>query len=63
MFADSEKVSPDLVGKDTFFDDIADRLGVGERAAVIVVGDIPEGVEAEDEWELPGLASGIPYSV
>jgi len=38
-------------------------LGVGERAAVIVVGDIPEGVEAEDEWELPGLASGIPYSV
>ena len=44
-----KKSDPDLVGKDTFFDDIADRLGVGERPTVIVVGDITEGVEAEDE--------------
>ena len=52
VFTDSEEVDADLVGKDTLFDEVPDRLGMRERAIVIVVGDIAEGVETEDKWEL-----------
>jgi hypothetical protein len=55
VFTDSEEVHADLVGQDTLFDDVPDRLGVGERAAVDVVGDIAERVEAKDERERRGL--------
>jgi hypothetical protein len=51
VFTDPEEVHAHLVGKDTLLDNVADRLGVGEGAVVIVVGDIAEGVEAEDERE------------
>jgi hypothetical protein len=30
---------------------------------VIVVGDIAEGVEAEDKWELRRFACGISYGL
>ena len=63
VLADPEEVRPNLVGKDTFFDDIADRFGVGERPTVIVVGDITEGVKAEDEWEVHCFAGGCLYPV
>jgi len=56
VFTDPEEVHADLVGKDTLFDDIPDRLGMGEWAVVIVVGDIAEGVEAEDELRHHELA-------
>jgi hypothetical protein len=52
VFTDPEEVHADLVGEDAFLDHIADRLRVGQWAAVVVVGDIAEGVEAEDEGEL-----------
>jgi hypothetical protein len=58
VFPDPEEVHADLVGEDTLFDDVADRLGMGEGAVVIVVGDIAEGIEAEDEGELRRFASG-----
>jgi hypothetical protein len=51
VFADPEEVHADLVGKDASFDEVADRPGVRERASVVVVGDIAEGVQAEDEGE------------
>jgi hypothetical protein len=38
------------------FDDVADRLGMRERAVVLVVHEIAECVEAEDERELRGFA-------
>ena len=53
VFTDSEEVDADLVGKYALFDEVPDRLGMRERAIVVVVRDIAEGVEAEDEWELP----------
>ena len=52
VLADPEEVHADLVGEDALLDEVADRLGVRERAAVLVVGDVAEGVEAEDEREL-----------
>jgi hypothetical protein len=51
VFTDPEVVRPDLVGQDTLFDKVPDRSGMGERAVVIVVGDIAEGVQAENKWE------------
>jgi hypothetical protein len=51
VFADAEEVQADLVGEDALLDDVADRLRVREGAAVIAVGDVAEGVEAEDERE------------
>jgi len=63
VLTDPEEVHTNLVGKDTLFDEVADRLGMGEWAVVIVVGDIAEGVEAEDEWELRRFACGSSYVV
>ena len=63
VFADPEEVHPDLVGKDALFDDIADRLGVREPVALLVVGEVAEGVEAEDQRELPGFDGGRWYRV
>jgi len=59
VFADPEEVHADLVGQDTFLDDIADRLGMRLRAAVLVAGDVTEGVEPEDERELRDAACRI----
>jgi hypothetical protein len=50
VLADPEEVDADLVGKDALLDEVADRLRVRERAVVLVVGDVAEGVEPEDEW-------------
>jgi hypothetical protein len=61
MLADPEEVHTDLVGKDTFFDDIADRLGMRLRAAVLVAAEVAESVEAEDERKLRDAACGISY--
>jgi hypothetical protein len=49
VFTDPEEVHPDLVAKDTLFDEVPDRLGMREWTIVIVVRDIAEGVEAEDK--------------
>ena len=49
VLADAEEVDADLVGEDALLDDVADRLGVRQRAAVGVVGDVAERVEPEDE--------------
>jgi hypothetical protein len=51
MFADSDEVDPDLVGDDTLFHEVPDRLGMRQRAVVSVVGDVAEGVEPEDQRE------------
>ena len=47
-----KKSTPTWSARTPFFDDVADRLGVRQRAAVVVVGDVAEGVEPEDEREL-----------
>ena len=52
VLADPEEVDADLVGEDALLDEVPDRLRVRERAVVLVVRDIAEGVEAEDKWEL-----------
>jgi hypothetical protein len=59
VFADSKEVHAHLLGQDTMFDQVPDGLGMGDRAVVIVVGDVAEGIEAEDEWEPPSPAGGI----
>ena len=53
-----KKSTPDLVGQDSLLDHIADRLGVRQRAVIGVVGDVAEGVEAEDERERRGPRGG-----
>ena len=58
VFADAEEVHADLVGEDALLDDVADRLGMRQRAAVRVAAEVAEGVEAEDERE-PCLACGL----
>ncbi len=63
VFTDPEEVHAHLVGKHTLFDKVADRLGMGQRAVVIVVGDIAKGVQAEDERELRRFACGISSGV
>ncbi len=52
VLADAEEVDAQLVGKDTFLDDVSDGLGMRERAVLGIVGDVPERVEAEDKREL-----------
>ena len=47
MFADAERINADLVGEDTFVDNVADDLGVGEELAVGVGGDIAESIQSE----------------
>jgi hypothetical protein len=49
VLADAEETHADLVGEDTLLDEVPDRLGMRERAIVVVVRDVAEGVEAEDE--------------
>jgi hypothetical protein len=51
VFADSEEVDADLVGKDTLLDEVPDRPRMRQRAIVVVVSDVAEGVEAEDQGE------------
>ena len=47
VLADPEEVDPDLVGEDAVLDEVPDRLRVRERAIVLVVCDVAEGVEPE----------------
>ena len=58
VLADPEEVDADLVGQDTLFDDVADRVRVRQGSPRDVVGDVSERVEAEDEWELGLLVPG-----
>ena len=51
VFADPEEVDADLVGEDALLDEVPDRLRMRQRAVVVVVGDVAEGVEPEDERE------------
>jgi hypothetical protein len=51
VFADPEEAHAHLVGEHALLDKVADRLGLGQWPVVTVVGDIAEGVEAEDERE------------
>ena len=51
-FTNAEEVHAKLVGQDTLIDEVPDCLGMRERAIIIVVRDIAEGVEAEDKGEL-----------
>ena len=48
VFADPEEIHADLVGKHALLDDVADRLGMRQRAVFVVVSDVAKGVEAED---------------
>ena len=57
VFADPEEIHADLVGQDPLFDEVADGLRVRERAVLLVVGDIAEGVEAEGQGELHGCST------
>ena len=54
VLANPEEVDADLVGKDTLFDEVPDCLGMRERAIVLVMGDVAEGVEAEAKREGQG---------
>jgi hypothetical protein len=63
VFADPEEVHADLLGMDALFDEVPDRLGMGQRAIVIVVGDIAEGVQAEDKRERRTFARGFSYGI
>jgi hypothetical protein len=63
VFADTEEVHGDLVGQNTLFDDVPNRLGMGQWAVALVVGDVAEGVEAEDKWELRRFGRGSSYRV
>ena len=58
VLTDAEEVDADLLGEDALFDDVPNRLGVGERAVLGVVGDVAEGVQPEDERELRLLVAG-----
>jgi hypothetical protein len=48
-FGTAKEVDADLLGEDALLDDVSDGLGMGERAAVAVGGDVAEGVEPEEE--------------
>jgi hypothetical protein len=63
VFTDPDEIDPDLVGEDTLFDKVADRLCMGERAVVVVVGDVAEGVEPEGEWEWSSRVCGHAVSL
>src|SRR5258706_2549638 len=54
VFANPVEIHADLVRKDPLLDKIPDRLRVRERAVILVMRDIAEGVEAKGEWELHG---------
>ena len=47
VLADADEVDAELVGELGLGDDVAEDLGVRQRAAVGVEGDVAEGVEAE----------------
>jgi hypothetical protein len=47
MLADSEEVDADLVGQDSFVDDMADRLGVRQRTSLGAEREVPERVETD----------------
>jgi len=55
VLTDAKEVDPHLVGEDPLFDEVADRLGMGDRAVVFVVGDVAESVEPEDQREARAL--------
>ena len=63
VLTDAEEVHSHLLGKNTFFDDVTDRLGVRKRAVIGVVSDIAAGVEAEDERKFRRLALGLAYGI
>jgi len=54
VFANPKEIQGNLVRKDPLLDEIPDSLRVRERAVILVVRDIAEGVEAKGEWELHG---------
>jgi hypothetical protein len=56
VLADAEEVDADLVGEDTFLDDVPNRLRMRLRATDPVVCPIAERVAPEDERELCGAS-------
>jgi hypothetical protein len=56
VLANAEDVDADLVGKDALLDDVADGLGVRQRAVVVVMADVAGGVETEDEGNGHGVS-------
>ena len=47
MLADAERIHPDLVGQHGLLDEIAQHLRAGQWVAVVVHGDVAEGVQTE----------------
>jgi hypothetical protein len=63
VFTDPEEIHAHLLGKGTFFDEVSDGLSMREGVAFGIVGDIAEGVEAEDERELHRFTFGTLHSL
>ncbi len=63
VLADPEEVHADLVGQDPLLDDVPYGLGVGQRAVVLVVGDVAKRVQAEDQGEPHWLGCGGDYVI
>ena len=59
VLADPEEVHAHLLGENTLLDHVPERLGVGERAVLGVVGDIAEGVQAEDKRKRRSLNRSV----
>ena len=49
MFADTERIDADVLGENSLGHDIAQRLCLGERAPILVNGDVAERIQAHLE--------------
>ena len=59
VLADTEVVDPHLVGQDPFVDQVANRLGVRQRLAVVAVGDVAERVQTEGDAVRRGRSTSV----